>query len=322
MRQTAAPRIAAVGLALVVAFEIGLPHSAVATEACEPSPDVGEPAASARDVWVVSTRRLPEIARRPTHAELDVERLDAGVGRWQRSGLSDLLSDPLQPLVVFVHGNRYDAAAARQQVARLASRLEPWADSVGVRTVVFSWPSDKQGILVRDSRRKYDRAIADGLYLSWFLGHLEPQRPVALVGYSFGGLVTLEALADRARADGAAWSSRGGRTHLVLVAPAVRSDALLPRGPYRAALDGADRLTLMINSRDRALRFFRLVDPILGADALGAVGMASSCLPPGIEYVATDAASIIGREHSFRPYLEAASLGNRIAIGALDGLAE
>jgi hypothetical protein len=145
---------------------------------------------------------------------------------------------------------------------------------------------------------------------------------LALVGYSFGGLVTLEALADRMEADSGAWADRPGRTHLALVTPAVRSDGLLPGGPYRAAVEGVDRLTLLINSRDRALRFFRFVDPAVGADALGFVGMSASRLPAGVEYAAVDAAPVVGREHSFRPFLDSRPLASRIVGSLLGGLAD
>ena len=108
----------------------------------------------------------------------------------------------------------------------------------------------------------------------------------------------------------------------MLAAPAVRSDALFPGGPYRPATAGLDRITLLINSRDCVLKFFSLVDPVVGDEALGFVGMPGRALPAGTAFTAVDAAGIIGREHSFRPYLESSALGARIAAGALDGLAE
>jgi hypothetical protein len=319
MRHSGAWVTGAVGriAALVAAVAVGV---AAAAEGPGLGVDSACPPAAGRDVWVVSTRGLPDICRRPGHVGLGVERLDEAARRWERGDLADLLADPLQPLAVFVHGNRYDSVAAKEQGLRLAARLARRRDAAGVRTVIFSWPSDKRGILVRDSRRKYDRAFSDGLYLSWFLGHIQPERPVALVGYSFGGLVALEALTDRARDEGTAWASRRGRTHLMLVTPAVRGDAFSARGPYRAGLDGIDRLGLVINSSDRALRFFRLVDPMLGLDALGFVGVSPARLPAGLDSSSVDAAPIIGRDHSFKPYLESATLGTRIADVMLDGL--
>ena len=280
------------------------------------------------DVWVVSTRRLPDIGRLPTHANVAVERHVAGGGRWERSDLETLLADPAQPLVVFVHGNRYDPADARTQGLRLARHLAAHeADAGPVRTVVFSWPSGQQGLLLRDGRAKYERAHADAHYLGWFLGHVEPTRPIVIVGYSFGTIITLAALDDLVAAERAGrgdvhpWAHRPGRTHLVFVAAAVRCDALAPRGPYRRAFECIDRLTLVLNSEDDALRFFPCLDRSLRADALGYVGMPRGWVPAGVEFGASDAAAIVGKNHGLANYLASPTLSRRISGAALDGLA-
>jgi hypothetical protein len=287
----------------------------------------GESAGSPLDLWVASTRRLPTICRPPAAAALAIERLSGEPcgGRWERAELSDLLADPGQPLVIFVHGNRYEPADAKAQGLRLARRLADHAPGeVPPRVVIFSWPSQKQGLLLKDGRRKFERAYADGHYLAWLLGRLEPERPLALVGYSFGALVAAEALDDVSRASpaGIPWAERPGRTNLVFVAPAVRQDALATRGLYRAALAGIDRFTLLINSQDEALRFFPLLEPAVRKDALGLVGMPAGWLPAGIEYATSDAAAIVGKVHSMRRYLDSRSLADRIAVGALAGLGD
>ncbi len=278
------------------------------------------------DVWVASTRRLPGICRLPAAATFDVERLvdDGGTRRWERSELTGLLAEPIQPLVIFVHGNRYDAADAKAQGLRLAGRLAGRLPSgLSPRLVIFSWPSQKQGLLLKDGRRKYDRAYADGHYLASLLTQVEPERPVSVVGYSFGALVAAEAFADldELAPGGIPWAERPGRTQLVFVAPALRCDALAPRGPFRDTLAGLDRLTLLINSRDEALRFFPLLEPTVKLPALGFVGMPRRWLPADLEYDATDAAGIVGKLHTMRRYLDSRSLSERIAAGAVDGLA-
>jgi hypothetical protein len=281
------------------------------------------------DVWSVSTRRLPGICRLPAAADLAVERcIDPDGGRWQRSDLADLFDDPARPLLVFIHGNRYEAGEAKGQGVLLARHCTAGCPGgPRPRVVIFSWPSAQQGMLLKDGRAKYERAYADGHYLAWFLGKVAPERPVAIVAYSFGALITLEALEDlvaaerSGRTDILPWTRRSGRTHLVFVAPAVRCDALAPRGPYAETRACFDRLTLVINSRDDALKFFPWIDRDIRSDALGKVGMPRRWAE-GAEFTATDAAGIVGKQHGLPLYLASPTLSRRIATGALDALAQ
>lgn len=279
-----------------------------------------------RDVWSVITRGLPDIGRMPTNARPAVERLDAR-GCWQQTDLDGLLEHPRQPLVVFVHGNRYDHDSARDQGLTLAARTRATCvEAADARTVIFSWPSDKQGILLRDSRAKYERAITEGHYLAWLLAKVEPDRPVAIVGYSYGALIALEALEDlvhaecAGRSDVQPWTNRSAPLHVVLVAAAVRQDALAPRGPYRETLACIDRLTILSNSDDIALRFFEHVDRSLRTEALGHQGMPAAWIPRGIGFSQVDCAEIVGPSHRFRNYLASSSLMRRICSGAGRGL--
>jgi esterase/lipase superfamily enzyme len=313
-----AARRRALGRAVVVTLLLGV---AAARAAAGPCPTA--------DVWVASSRRLPGVCRLPQQAALDVERLSAGDhGRWEQASVADLLAEPGLPLVVFVHGNRYAPAEAKSQGVRLARLIAAAGHVHGpVRTVIFSWPSEQEGVLLRDVRAKYDRAHADGHHLAALLGRVEPDRPVAIVGHSYGALVGLEAirdLVDEARAGSAdvvPWAGRPGRTHLVLVAPAIRCDALAPRGPYRQTLACIDRLTLVVNSSDCALRFFPCVDRGVRAEALGATAMPRRWLPADVEYGAVDAAGIVGVEHRLPLYLDSAPLVRRITAGAVADLA-
>lgn len=317
MRTIALMIVAASGLRLAAAASPALGAGAGPAAAC---------CQTDADVWLVSTRRLPCISAAPAAADLAVERcIDPARGRWERSDLASLTADASRPLLVFIHGNRYEPGEAKSQGLQFVRQAIGCCPTAGpVRTVIFSWPSEQEGLLLRDGRAKYGRAHADGHYLGWFLRHLEPDRPLAIVAYSFGALITLEALEDLVAADAAAdaggWSGRPGRTHLVFIAPAVRCDALAPRGPYRETLAGCDRLTLLINSRDDALRFFPWIDKRVHADALGYVGMPRRWLPGDIEFLATDAAGIVGKNHGLPLYLASPALTRRIATAALAGL--
>ena len=282
------------------------------------------------DLWIASTRRLPRTCQGPALADLLVERLAGGAScrAWEHADLRDLLAATDRPLVVFIHGNRYDSDDAKSQGMRLAQRLSACRPGGPLpRVVVFSWPSQKQGVLLQDGRLKYERAYADGHYLAGFLGQIQPEQPVAIVGYSFGALVAAEALEDLAAQDlpafpGLRWAERPGRTHLVFVVPALRFDAVAPRGGFRNMLAGLERFTLLINSRDEALRFFPLLEPQVKAQAMGYVGVSRRWLPDGLEYTATDAASLVGKMHTMRRYLDSAPLSDRIAGGLLDGLTD
>lgn len=305
--------VAIAGLAVAApASAVGFGHHA--------RPAVSTPC-SAGDVWMVSTRRLPGICRLPGQVEFDVERRVAG--RWERADLADLLDDPSRPLAIFIHGNRYESAEAKEQGVTLARGLDA-AALAPVRTVVFSWPSQQRGRLIESSRDNYRRATADGHYLAWLLGRVPPSQPVALIGYSLGGLIATEALNDLVTVPEAAaespWTAREGRTHLVLVAPAMRCDSLAPRGAYAAATSAVHRLTLVINSRDLALRMFPHLDRETGSQALGVVGMSRRWVPAGIEYTATDAAPVVGVRHALPEYMRSPSLLRRIAAGAVADL--
>jgi hypothetical protein len=316
--------------AAMAAATAAFPGTAAATDplvaAIEPD-GPADPVAGELDVWVASTRRLPGVCSPPVHADLAIEQLvvDGACRRWEQADLPGLLAADGRPLVFFVHGNRYDSADAKAQGIALARRLTAARESVAPRLVILSWPSQKQGVLLKDGRRKYERAYSDGHYLAWLLGQVEPEQPVAIIGYSFGALVAAEALdeitaQDMPSATGIRWADRPGRTHLVLVAPALRADALAPRGRFQRTVAGLDRITLLINSRDEALRFFPLLEPRAKAPALGFVGMPRRWLPPEFEYDAVDAAGIVGKFHTMRRYLDSRSLAERIAGGALDGL--
>jgi pimeloyl-ACP methyl ester carboxylesterase len=140
------------------------------------------------------------MCRLPESVNLRVERLRADGSMWDRSDIASLLDEPQRPVMVFIHGNRYSHAEARQQGLELARRAAACGNA-DMRTVVYSWPSEQQGILLKDGRAKYERAFSEGHYLAWLLGQLEPGRPVAIVGYSYGAIITLEAIEDLAIAE-------------------------------------------------------------------------------------------------------------------------
>ena len=308
-----------------------------ALRALDPVPHLTAGDCAEPDIWVVSTRCLPTTCRVPVAPNLGVQRFversgcNAGCGEWVRSDLASLLGPDerglVKPLVVFIHGNRYQHSEAAQQGLLLARHCAAACPLTGpVRTVVFSWPSEKDGILLKDGRVKYDRTYTDGRYLAWLLGQIDPCRPVGIVGYSFGALITAEALEDLVAAEESGrqgfqpWRHRPAQTNLMLIAPAIRCDAFAPRGPYHHTLDCVDRVSLIINPRDKALEFFPLLDRRLSIEALGHTGMPRRWMPEHVEYSAVNAENIIGKKHGLLLYLASPTLSKRLCSGATAGL--
>lgn len=282
-------------------------------------------AVSSADVWVLSTRRLPGICRLPETAAAGVEVYDAAGCCWLPADVGGIVADN-RPLVIFIHGNRYDACSAKRQGLQLADRCGSLCgNTAGVQTLIYSWPSQQDGRLLKDGRNKYLRCYTEGYYLAWLLGQIAPERPVVFVGYSFGALITLEAIDNLLDAEAAGrsvspWRHRPGDTRLVFVAPAVRCDAFAPCGPYRDTLVCIDCLSLTINSQDNALRFFHLLNRTTKVDALGHTGMPRRWVSADVAYSAVDAAAIVGREHGFPLYLRSATLMRRICGDSYGGL--
>ena len=288
------------------------------------SPDKGQTCCEP-EVLVFSTRHLPGICHFPEVVNPSVQRYESANCRWLSDDIGSVLSGE-GPLVIFLHGNRYDAWSAKQQGIRLARRCNSFTShAVNTQLMIYSWPSQQDGCLLKDGRNKYHRCFTEGHYLAWLLGQIDPERPVVFIGYRFGALITLEALEDLVAAENegrpvSPWQSRPGDTRLIFVAPAVRCDAFAPCGKYRETLACVDRVSLTINSRDDALRFFHLLDTRTKDDALGYTGMPRRWMPPTILYSAVDARRIIGREHGFPLYLKSNTLMHQICRDAYSGL--
>ena len=277
------------------------------------------------EIWVFSTRHLPGICHLPDVVNPSLQRYESAQCRWLSDDIESLLSGK-GPLVIFLHGNRYDAWSAKQQGLHLARRCKSFTShSTDAQLMIYSWPSQQNGCLLKDGRNKYHRCFTEGHYLAWLLGQIDPERPVIFIGYSFGALITLEALEDLVAAENkgrpvSPWQYRPGDTRLIFVAPAVRCDAFAPCGKYRETLACVDRVSLTINSRDDALRFFHLLDTRSKVDALGYRGMPRRWMPSEIFYSAVDARRIIGREHGFTLYLKSNTLMRQICRDAYSGL--
>lgn len=272
------------------------------------------------ELWVLDARRLG--------CGSDCDRLGAargvGCGAWLPSSMAEFhAADPAVTTIFFIHGNRVapeDAYRAAAKVYRaLAPHLPP---GVPVRLVTWSWPSAKISGPIRDARIKAARTDRSGYLLACVLRRLDPATPVGVLGYSFGARI----------ATGALHLLGGGQLgcyrlavppapraplRVALLAAAVNNDWLLPGRYHGQALTQIDRLLLLNNSADRALRRYHFLFPRVRPrpQALGYTGFAGLSLlgPMRSRIEQYDAACIVGDEHSLAHYLQSPRLMGLVA---------
>ncbi|MEM9645721.1 MAG: hypothetical protein AAF989_12095 [Planctomycetota bacterium] len=304
-------------------------------EAAQPHVESTQTDTDDRDhLWVISTRHLLQPAcRAPLESpNLFVSRLDS-CGRTSPTDLNDYLANrrPSRPTVIYVHGNRIDSTmdAIRRSLSvyrdvrryrHVNTNASPstvaGATSVAstagpIDWVVWSWPSQREALALKDVRIKAARTDAQGLYLAWLLRHhVFAGQPTAMVGYSFGGRIITGSL--HALAGGALGGRRlpgesitGAQMDIGLVAPALEADWMANCGYHRLATKNLDSMTLLFNRRDAVLKNYWRLDRIRNADALGYTGpkhFAPRIDGSRLPVQARDCAAAVGRHHSELDY--------------------
>ncbi len=225
-----------------------------------------------------------------------------------------------RPTVVFVHGNRTDLSYAIRR-GNQAYRAFVAADpTIGpVRFVVWAWPSERDSIGVRDFRLKAHRADLEGCLFGTFLARLPSHQPLNLIGYSYGSRIVL----------GGITMLTGRPLHgrqvelppdyvpppirVTLIAAATAPSSLLPGQLYGSAYELIDRLLLINNSDDRALRLYRFVDRAASMPALGSSGLAVRRLVDGgLRVEQRDVAAQVGSQHKIDLYFGSPTVGRLV----------
>ena len=235
----------------------------------------------------------------------------------------ELFEDPAiadRPTVVFVHGNRTDLSYAIRRGSQAYRAFVAADPSIGpVRFVVWAWPSERDSIGVRDFRLKAHRADLEGCLFGTFLSRLPSHQPLNLIGYSYGSRIVL----------GGITMLTGRPLHgrqvelpsdyvpppirVTLIAAATAPSSLLPGQLYGAAYELIDRLLLINNSDDRALRLYRFVDRAASMPALGSSGLAVRRLVDGGERVEQrDVAAQVGTQHKIDLYFGSPTVGRLV----------
>lgn len=272
----------------------------VATVACHAEAPCGD------EVLLVDTRSLPDCTSDAVRARrISVRRLEDGC--WRSADLLAVAAEgePRQT-VVWVHGNRFSAEDAREYGLRCYRNFSRWRSSdLPLRFVIWSWPSDRITGPLRDAREKAHRANAEGTNVAWAMRQLRPTNPWGLIGYSYGGRVSTSALNELGRSNA---GDSLGPARVVLFAPALNNDWLLPGRRHGAALQQVERLVVLYNPRDMVLKRYRLLDPFTKPRALGYTGIASLARlgPWRDRYAQMSVDGILGRGHGVAEYLDRA----------------
>ncbi len=260
------------------------------------------------EVWLISSRHLG--SRNFTLSSLEFKRRIEG-NQWQNETLESFLAPAASaknlPVVMYIHGNRNSRSMAIRRGLQTYDRtFLDWKQAPSVRFIIWTWPSDRISGNIRDIRTKAARAEQHAFHLARLLGRMKQQSKVALIGYSYGGRLAINALhlAGGGSVDGCRLMPHelsAQRVNLTLMAPAIRNDCFC--GERWMALKQIDNLFLLYNSQDPYLRFFGLARFDGFNKALGYTGIRSyrrGYLGSLQQY---NAARRVGPEHDYLEYI-------------------
>lgn len=290
-----------------------------------PSPDIllgnsatdqclGQCVDAADRLWMISTRHLAQHVCNANLTSVDfrVSQLDR-CGNRQSEQFESFLSSvtPGRTVVIHVHGNRLTEAEANARGRFIYRQIKPRISDMPIDFVIFSWPSEQRGLLIRDGREKAGITETESLYFATLLRELVARDvPVAIVAYSFGCRVVSGGL--HCLAGGAVSGRRlptaaivGANVSVGMVAPAVQAD-WLGRGNYHGlATQNINDLAILYNSRDAILKRYWLVEfdskmPALGYAGPRQIATGIDGLP--VPLVKCDCARFLGLAHNEQEY--------------------
>ncbi|MCA9247926.1 MAG: hypothetical protein KDA42_12445 [Planctomycetales bacterium] len=276
------------------------------------SHETGADSCTADDIWYIDTRGSYASCCAEGTPHLRVERF-LGTCHWAPAEQSEVTSPSARPqgTIVYIHGNRVSSATAKREGLRVYQGLKRHAAAEdGFRFVIFAWPADQIHGQLQDVRVKAARTGAASWHLAHFLERMPGDEPVGLMGYSFGARIVTGSLQLLASGQLGCYvlehngpgRSTGVRT--VLIASALHSHWLNAGQFHGLAVTQMDRLLLLNNSCDFALKRYHAIERCSNPAALGYVGLSESRL---VDHAAAveqwNARSVVGRDHSLAPYL-------------------
>ncbi|MEX0977498.1 MAG: alpha/beta hydrolase [Pirellulales bacterium] len=243
--------------------------------------------------------------------------------RWVRSNLAKLkgADKPHLTTTIFVHGNRVTSSEAFTDGLATYRALVRCANEQPIRFIIWSWPSEPIDGVVDDARIKAARTTPAAYQLAWFVDRLDAQGSVGFWAHSFGARIVTGALhlLGGGRLGGYRPLARIHESResmqVVLVAAALDNDWLLESRAHGHAMSQVDRMLLVNNSCDVALkRYHWIYDRRACQQALGYTGLSGGRVEGNArgKIVQLDACCQIGRDHMLAGYLCARGLMARM----------
>jgi len=265
---------------------------------------------SADQIWLISSRGI--CSRYAPSTELTYSRRIQG-NQWSRESFDSFTGaadDGRQRrTLIYIHGNRTtQQEALTGGLAVYDQTFLEWKDAPPVRFVIWTWPSDRIGREIKDVRTKANYAEQHSFHLARLLTQMKTHRQVAIIGYSFGGRLAINALhlVGGGNVDGFRLDAEDRSippVNLTLMAPAIRNDCFCC--DKWLALSSINQLFILYNSKDIYLRFYKLAKFDFNHKALGFTGMQSyrrGYLSKD-QIKQFDASTRVGADHSYLSYI-------------------
>lgn len=272
---------------------------AVAAEAQQPFQQRG-----GDQIWLVNTRGVGSADR----LGWSTVRYDAGYWVGSDDNAFAASDDEATTTVIYIHGNRMDAAGAEARGLAIYRELFSSHDGGKVRFVIWSWPADQIRGPFRDVRAKAARTDEEAYLLARFLAPIPAKRRVGLIGFSYGARIIsggLHALAGGEVNGRMVQSGERASFRVVFWAAGVQNDWLLPGNVQSKALPLGQAWLNVYNSCDRVLARFDRVDRCDCSPGLGHTGLTGKnrlTAELALRYEDWDAAQLIGDDHRSEPY--------------------
>jgi hypothetical protein len=269
-----------------------------------------------REVWLVSSRQVSCPSENLTGLKyyrlLENQWIETPAEEFDRTSNQSRLN------VFFVHGNRTDFKwASRRGLQAYDSFVASQNPGVPTRYIIWAWPSDQVSGLVTDFRIKAQRANREGHLFGNFLAGLPKDERMSLIGYSYGSRIILGGLQLLSgeklfgRQLELPENYEPPEFRVTLIAAATGNGSLTPQATYGQAYPMMDRLLLVNNTADRALKLYKFLDRQRQISALGRGIAGRSLLEDGGERVEQfDFAKEIGHEHSLTGYFCSSRIRN------------